>query len=116
MKNTSNDMRRWMQLCEFITDFNSKSNDEPYMTWHIIDKTTATIDRFDVPKDQRGQGIGTAYYRDWESKLPVTIKIIKLWAKNSNAMRFWLKMGYISKYNNQDIDKDGIYLEKQIRR
>lgn len=89
-----------MRLYEFFTDDIPK---EPRIQWHMIDYQTAFIDKLEVfPQSDRGKGIGKSFYVDWESKLPNTVCIIKLYA--SNAIKFWIKLGFVPDRPNQSIN------------
>jgi hypothetical protein len=66
------------------------------------------IDLFEVPKGERGKGVGTRAYKQWEKQLPKWVKRVELYAVD--ASYFWDSLGF--KY---DDERDGIMVKDITR-
>lgn len=66
-------------------------------TYHqaMENERTVMIDNF-IVQGQRGIGIGTKVYEEWQSNIPDQYTKVLLRAKNDRAFAFWSKMGFVS--------------------
>ena len=71
--------------------------DRPYIDAHISGDLV-WIDMIHVPKEDRGKGIGTKLYKDWEAKLPKNIKLVRIMAADTDGSgtsdNFWKNLGF----------------------
>lgn len=84
----------------------TEAEDRPYIDAHRSENVI-WIDMIHVPRGQRGQGVGAAYYREWESNLPKDIDLIRLVSADTgsgtgNASWFWEAMGFSFNYDIED--------------
>ena len=98
------------RLLEFIPK--PGADEEPHLSWHMTNSTTAGIDNFYIPLSQRGKGAGRIYYQQWEKGLPPVVQHIELWAKNADAVKFWMKLGFVFKYPHLQDDEDNGMMKK----
>jgi predicted GNAT superfamily acetyltransferase len=90
-------------------------DDNPYIDARMSGDTTVWIDMIHVPKQQRGQGIGTRYYREWEAKLPKTVKLVRLLAADTgsgrgNSDQFWELLGFNWQYKGENLDYEAEHM------
>jgi hypothetical protein len=82
------------------TEQTSRAPIEAHRSGNII-----WIDWFEVPKDQRGKGLGTKQYQEWEAALPKDIELVRLYAGNTDgsgsSSPFWDKLGFNFVYANE---------------
>ena len=71
-------------------------------SWYVKDETTLSIANF-VVHSKRRDGTGTRVFRDWEASIPPQFTKIELRAKNEDAHKFWLAMGFENDFEpNED--------------
>ena len=78
---------------------------EPYIHAHRSGNLVL-IDMMWVPPDQRGKGVGTKFYEDWEKTLPPDITRIDALASDTegtgNADHFWESVNFRYKYDGEE--------------
>jgi predicted GNAT superfamily acetyltransferase len=71
-----------------IIDKNLYENiNNPYISARKSGQDVVWIDMMVVPPQQRGTGIGRGFYKNWESNLPKSVKLVKLMAADPSAIR-----------------------------
>ena len=75
------------------------------------------ITMMQVPKDQRGQGVGARTYQEWESKLPPDIREIRFFAADlgdgaGRSNQFWDAMGFDYMYDDETSEPDRWWMHK----
>ncbi len=85
------------------------SGTPPVVEWHFIDaeKNMVELTMFSIPKEERRRGVGRSTYESWEASLPLSVKVIRLFAAdtdgNGNSDCFWERMGFDWRYTADDI-------------
>ena len=84
------------------------SDNKSFIEAHLSGENVLWIDMMFVPKEQRGKGIGTQFYEEWEKSIPESVTLIKLMAADTgdyDSTGFWDKMGFSFVYDsNLELD------------
>lgn len=93
-------MREWISLFE--------ENEKPWIDWHQAGEFVVLIDMFYVPPGMRGKGIGKTFYQNWESRLPKSVKLVRLMAADYGdgagmSNQFWERMGFEYNYTGDNL-------------
>lgn len=86
-----------------------EAEEEPYIDAHRAGDIII-LDMMYVPKAQRGKGVATAYYNEWEKNLPPDIKMVRLWACDAGAgltTPFWERLGFEYQYDCESYEDLG---------
>lgn len=83
----------------------SGESTEPYIDAHRSGGRVI-IDMLWVPPSQRGEGVGTRYYEEWEKTIPPDVTRIEAWAADTegegNSDRFWESLGFEYKFEGEE--------------
>lgn len=85
--------------------------DQPTISahWTTADETVIEIDWFSMPAHLRGRGLGQKAYEAWESQLPPSVKLVTLFAADSegrgNSDPFWERLGFNWRWNAGDVSE-----------
>jgi hypothetical protein len=90
------------------------NSDKPFINARMSGDTT-WIDMIHVPELQRGEGIGTKYYEEWEIKLPSTVKLVRVLAADTgsgkgNSDHFWDKLGFDWQYKGENLSYEAQHM------
>jgi len=81
---------------------------------HLVGSDKVYIEWFQVPKELRRRGIGTAAYKEWEKRLPKRIRYVTLNAVDAGpgySGPFWRSLGFVYRWDyGYDLDvSDDLY-------